>query len=66
VIAYTWAKSKEYAAWSDNEMITVRMAHVGLNLSTRHRISIIQDMINIWEGWAKIIGVANYLFNDHA
>jgi len=58
MIAYTWAKSREYAAWSDDEMISVRMAHVGLNLSTRLRVCLIQDMINIWEGWAKIIGVS--------
>ena len=57
LIAYTWAKSKEYAPWSDNEMVLVRMAHVSLDLSARTRIRLIQDMINLWEGWAKIIHV---------
>jgi len=57
MIAYTWAKSGDYAAWSDNEMVSVRMAHVDLTLSPRLRIHLIQDMINLWEGWAKIIRV---------
>ena len=57
MIAYTWAKSGDYAPWSDNEMISVRMAHVDLRLSSRDRIRIVQDMLALWEGWAKIIGV---------
>ena len=57
MIAYTWAKSGEYSPWSDNEMVSVRMAHVDLNLSSRLRIRIVQDMMSMWEGWARIIGV---------
>ena len=57
LIAYTWAKSQDYAAWSDNEMVSVRMAHVDLTLSARDRIRLIQDMMSLWEGWARIIGV---------
>jgi len=57
MIAYTWAKSQDYAPWSDNEMISVRMAHVDLSLSPKVRIRLIQDMMAMWEGWAKIIGV---------
>ena len=57
MLAYTWAKSGDYAAWSDNEMVSVRMAHVDLSLNARDRIRIINDMIVMWEGWAKIIGV---------
>jgi hypothetical protein len=57
MVAYTWAKSGDFAAWSDNEMVSVRMAHLDLSLSARDRIHLIQDMINLWEGWAKIIGV---------
>jgi hypothetical protein len=57
MIAYTWAKSGEYAAWSDNEMVSVRMAHVDLTLSARLRIRLVQDMLNLWEGWARIINV---------
>ena len=57
MIAYTWAKSGEYAPWSDNEMVSVRMAHVSLDLPAKTRVSLIKDMINLWEGWAKIIQV---------
>jgi hypothetical protein len=57
MIAYTWAKSQDYTAWSDNEMVSVRMAHVDLSLNPKVRIRLVQDMMSMWEGWAKIIGV---------
>jgi hypothetical protein len=57
IIAYTWAKSKEYAPWSDDEMICVRMAHVSLDLSARDRIRLIQDMMTLWERFAEQAGV---------
>lgn len=57
MIAYTWAKSGEYSPWSDNEMVSVRMAHVDLSLSSRDRIQLVKGMMKLWEGWAKIIGV---------
>ena len=57
IIAYTWAKSADYAAWSDDEMVSVRMAHVDLTLSSRDRIRLIQDMMKLWEGWAMAINV---------
>jgi len=57
LLAYTWAKSQDYTAWSDNEMVSVRMAHVDLSLTSRLRICLVQDMMNMWEGWARIIGV---------
>jgi hypothetical protein len=57
MIAYTWAKSQDYTAWSDNEMVSVRMAHVDMTLSGKLRIRLVQDMMSMWEGWARIIGV---------
>ena len=53
LVAYTWAKSGERAAWSDDAMIVIRMAHVDLTLSTRDRLRIITDMMNIWEQFAR-------------
>lgn len=52
LLAYTWAKSNERAAWSDDSMIVIRMAHVDLALSTRDRLRIITDMMHIWEQFA--------------
>lgn len=53
LIAYTWAKSGERAAWSDDSMVAIRMAHVDLNLSARDRLRIITDMMNMWELFAR-------------
>jgi hypothetical protein len=52
LVAYTWAKSNERAAWSDDNMIVIRMAHVDLSLSARDRLRIISDMMTIWEQFA--------------
>ena len=57
LLAYTWAGRGERAAWSDDEMIVVRMAHVDLSLAPRQRIRIVQDMIELSEGWAALCGV---------
>lgn len=52
LVAYTWAKSNERAAWSDDNMIVIRMAHVDLSLSARDRLRLISDMMTIWEQFA--------------
>jgi len=53
LLAYTWAKSNERASWSDDRMVAVRMAHLSLDLSPRIRIQLINDMMTIWENFAK-------------
>lgn len=55
LLAYTWARAGERAPWSDDPMIVVRMAHVALNLSARQRITLVQDMIEIWQIFAQQI-----------
>lgn len=57
LIAYMWARRNERAAWSDDEMVVVRMAHVQLELPTRTRIKLVKEMIGIWEAWAHMCGV---------
>jgi hypothetical protein len=52
LLAYTWARNNERAAWSDDNMIVVRMAHVGLDLSAKLRIRLIIDMMKLWENFA--------------
>lgn len=53
LLAYTWARSNERSPWSDDGMVAIRMAHVDLSLSTRHRFVLLQDMLNIWENFAR-------------
>lgn len=52
LLAYTWAKSNDRAAWSDDTMVVIRMAHVALDLSVRTRVALIADMMQIWENFA--------------
>lgn len=49
LLAYTWAKRGERACWSDDEMVVVRMAHVDLSLSSRERVRLVNDMMDLWE-----------------
>jgi len=52
LLAYTWARSNERAAWSDDRMVVIRMAHVALDLSARVRVNLITDMMTLWENFA--------------
>jgi len=55
LVAYTWAKANDYAAWSYDQMVSVRMAHVDLHLTSRDRVRLLQDMMKLWEGFASLI-----------
>lgn len=58
IVAYTWAKTKEYAPWSDDEMVIVKMAHLSLNLSARDRVKLVIDMLKLWEAFATLAQVS--------
>jgi hypothetical protein len=57
LLAYVWVV-RETAPWSDEVMAATRMVHVDLALSTRHRIRLVQQMIGLWEVWARESGIA--------
>jgi hypothetical protein len=57
LLAYTWAKANETSPWSDDNMVVIRMAHVDLTLSPKLRISLVNSMIKLWEGFAITAGI---------
>lgn len=57
LLAYTWAKRGERACWSDDEMVVVRMAHVDLSLSSRERVRLVNDMMDLWERFTLFCNV---------
>jgi len=57
LLAYTWAKRNERAPWSDNEMVVVRMAHLDLALPPSLPARLVNDMIDLWEGFAAFAAV---------
>tara|TARA_R110002126_G_scaffold8375_1_gene39760 strand:+ start:288 stop:776 length:489 start_codon:yes stop_codon:yes gene_type:complete len=57
LLAYTWATRGEFAVWSDDEMVTVRIAHLDMSLSSRLRIELVKDMLTMWEDWARLCEV---------
>lgn len=63
LLAYTWAQRGQYAAWSKEEMVTIKMAHVRLDLSDRERVTLLAQMIQMWEIWAKACKV-NIIFSS--
>ena len=57
ILAYTWAIRGEKTAWSDQEMVFAKMAHVDLSLPVRQRLRLVTGMIVLWETWARECGV---------
>ena len=55
--AFTWAVRGERVPWSDDEMVVVKMASMGLTLPRRLRLRLLEDMIIQWEIWARDIRV---------
>jgi hypothetical protein len=58
ILAYTWAVSTETSPWSDDKMVVIRMAHVDLQLSTKLRMRLVQDMMRLWESFATLAQVS--------
>ena len=57
MLAYTWCERGQRAVWSDEEMVCVKMVHLDLDLSTRDRVRLIQEMMEQWELWAVSCGI---------
>ena len=57
ILAYTWAIRGEKTAWSDQEMVFAKMAHVDLQLPVRQRLRLVTEMIVLWETWARSCGI---------
>jgi hypothetical protein len=53
LLAYTWAMRGQYAPWSSEEMVAIRIAHCNMKLSARGRIHLLAQMIRMWEVWAR-------------
>jgi len=57
IIAYCWARRGERAAWSTDEMVAIRIAHVDMTLPGRDRVQLVKEMIGLWEAWARDCGI---------
>lgn len=54
---YVWAERGIRTVWSSEEMIAIKIVHMDMRLSTRDRVRMVKEMIEIWEMWARSIGV---------
>lgn len=57
IVAYCWAKRNDRAAWSTEEMVVIRIAHVDMTLPARDRVELVKQMISLWEVWAIECGI---------
>jgi len=57
ILAYLWTIRNQRAAWSDEEMSMTRMIHVDMSQSSRTRIALVRDMIEIQEAWCRERGI---------
>lgn len=53
LLAYTWAMRYQYAPWSKDEMVAIRIAHVALDIPVRERVFLCAQMMRMWEKWAE-------------
>jgi hypothetical protein len=63
LLAYTWVIRGQYAPWSKEEMAVVRMAQVRLDLSQRERITLLAQMLQMWEVWSRAAKI-NIIFSS--
>jgi hypothetical protein len=63
LVGYTWARRGERAAWSTEEMVSIKMAHVRLDLTAKERITLLAQMLQMWELWARACKV-NVIFSS--
>lgn len=52
LIAYVWAKGQQRSVWSDEPMTVINMAHASLDLTSRQRVKLVFEMIELWEQFA--------------
>lgn len=57
LIAWCWAGRGERVCWSQEEMVAVKMVHIDLDLPTRTRVRVIEQMMGYWEDWAQACGI---------
>ena len=57
LVAWVWAERGQRAAWSQDEMVAIKIVHVDLTRPVRERLRLCEDMITLWENWAVSIGV---------
>jgi hypothetical protein len=58
ILAYLWTIRNQRAPWSDEEMSMTRMIHVDMSQSSRTRIGLVKDMIEIQEAWCRAYGIS--------
>ena len=52
LLGYTWAMRNQYAPWSREEMVAIRIAHVALDIPVRERMFLCAQMLRMWEKFA--------------
>ena len=57
VLAYTWAERGIKTVWSSDEMVAVKIVHMDMTVSARHRLVMLGEIMDLWELWARSIGV---------
>jgi hypothetical protein len=53
LLAQTWINRVGTPLWSRDEMALTQMAHVDYNLSIRSRVTLISQMMDMWETWCR-------------
>ena len=54
LLAWSWVERGKYMPYSDEELAVAEFAHIDLNLSTRKRITLCSQILDIWILWCEL------------
>jgi hypothetical protein len=54
ILAFTVATNTEKPFWTNDKMVTVRIAHVDKTLPLTLKVKLIKDMLSLWEEFATL------------
>lgn len=57
MLAYVWAERGQRAPWNRMEFVAAKFVQVAIDLPTRTKLRLCDEIITIWENWAVSIGV---------
>lgn len=57
LVAWTWMGRGLGLPYSETETAEAHIIHIDLGLSTRQRVRIINDTLETWENWCKILNI---------
>ena len=57
IIAWSWLERGRFTPYSDDEMATGEILHIDTTLSSRRKIQLVRECLDLWILWAQTCGI---------